>query len=86
LRQGPPHDEPIFGKVTIREEGRAMHHPVYLLQAKSPAESHEDWDYFEVVAPIPPSAPSARSAKASARSFRLIIELSAEPGFRAVAR
>jgi branched-chain amino acid transport system substrate-binding protein len=47
-----PSDDPIFGKVTIREDGRAMH-PVYLLQAKSPAESHEDWDYFKVVAPIP---------------------------------
>jgi branched-chain amino acid transport system substrate-binding protein len=47
-----PSDDPIYRKVTIREDGRAMH-PVYLLQAKSPAESHEDWDYFKVVAPIP---------------------------------
>jgi branched-chain amino acid transport system substrate-binding protein len=52
LRQGPPHDDPVYGKVTIREDGPAML-PVYLLQAKSPAESHEDWDYFKVVAPIP---------------------------------
>ena len=47
-----PSDDPLYGKVTIREDGRAMH-PVYLLQAKSPAESHEAWDYFKVVAPIP---------------------------------
>jgi branched-chain amino acid transport system substrate-binding protein len=47
-----PSDDPIYGNVTIRQDGRAMH-PVYLLQAKSPAESHEDWDYFKVVSQIP---------------------------------
>ncbi len=47
-----PSDDPVYGKVTIRADGRAMH-PVYLLQAKSPAESKQPWDYFKVVATIP---------------------------------
>ncbi len=45
-------DDPVYGKVTIRADGRAMH-PVYLLQAKSPAESKRPWDYFKIVAAIP---------------------------------
>ncbi len=44
-------DEPVYGTVTIREDGRAMH-PVYLLQAKTPAESKEAWDYFNIIATI----------------------------------
>ena len=35
-----PIDDPLFGHVTIREDGRAMH-AMYLLQVKSPAESKE---------------------------------------------
>jgi branched-chain amino acid transport system substrate-binding protein len=47
-----PSDDPVYGKVAIRADGRAMH-PVYLLEAKSPAESKRPWDYFKVVATIP---------------------------------
>jgi branched-chain amino acid transport system substrate-binding protein len=47
-----PSDDPVYGKVEIRADGRAMH-PVYLLQAKSPEESKRPWDYFKVVAAIP---------------------------------
>jgi branched-chain amino acid transport system substrate-binding protein len=47
-----PAEDPVYGKVTIRQDGRALH-PVYLLQAKAPAESKEAWDYFKVVATIP---------------------------------
>jgi branched-chain amino acid transport system substrate-binding protein len=47
-----PSDDPVYGKVTIRADGRAMH-PVYLLQAKSPEESKRAWDYFKVIATIP---------------------------------
>lgn len=47
-----PSDDPVYGKVTIRADGRAMH-PVYLLKTKTPAESKEPWDYFKVVATIP---------------------------------
>lgn len=46
-----PTDDPLFGRVTIREDGRAMH-PMYLLQVKSPAESKSAWDVFKVTATI----------------------------------
>ena len=45
-------EDPVYGKVTIRPDGRAMH-PVYLLQAKAPQESKEPWDYFKIVSTIP---------------------------------
>jgi branched-chain amino acid transport system substrate-binding protein len=47
-----PAEDPVYGKVTIRPDGRAMH-PVYLLQAKAPQESKEAWDYFKIVSTIP---------------------------------
>jgi branched-chain amino acid transport system substrate-binding protein len=47
-----PAEDPVYGKVTIRQDGRALH-PVYLLQAKAPAESKEPWDYFKIVSTIP---------------------------------
>jgi branched-chain amino acid transport system substrate-binding protein len=47
-----PAEDPVYGKVTIRPDGRAMH-PVYLLQAKAPQESKEPWDYFKIVSAIP---------------------------------
>jgi branched-chain amino acid transport system substrate-binding protein len=47
-----PSDDPVFGKVTIRADGRAMH-PVYLLQVKKPEASKGPGDYFTVVATIP---------------------------------
>jgi len=46
-----PTDDPLFGKGTIREDGRKMH-PMYLMQVKSPSESKGDWDYFKIVAKI----------------------------------
>ncbi len=47
-----PSDDPVYGKVAIRADGRAMH-PVYLLQAKAPAASAGPGDFFDVVATIP---------------------------------
>jgi len=47
-----PTDDPVFGKGTIREDGRHMH-PMYLLQVKSPAESKGDWDVFKIAATVP---------------------------------
>jgi branched-chain amino acid transport system substrate-binding protein len=47
-----PAEDPVYGKVTIRADGRAMH-PVFLLQAKAPQESKEPWDYFKIVSTIP---------------------------------
>ena len=47
-----PIDDPLFGHVTIREDGRAMH-DMYLLQVKTPAESKGPWDVFNVTGTIP---------------------------------
>jgi branched-chain amino acid transport system substrate-binding protein len=47
-----PTDDPLFGKGTIREDGRKIH-PMYLLQVKTPAESKGEWDVFKVVGTIP---------------------------------
>jgi len=46
-----PVDDPLFGHVTIRQDGRAIH-PMYLLQVKSPAESKGDWDVFKITGTI----------------------------------
>ncbi|MEA2935498.1 MAG: branched-chain amino acid transport system substrate-binding protein [Variibacter sp.] len=48
-----PSDDPLFGKGTIREDGRKLH-PMYLYEVKKPEESKHDWDYFKVVATIDP--------------------------------
>jgi branched-chain amino acid transport system substrate-binding protein len=47
-----PTDDPLFGKGTVRADGRKLH-PVYLLQTKTPAESHGDWDFFKVISTVP---------------------------------
>jgi branched-chain amino acid transport system substrate-binding protein len=47
-----PTDDPLYGKGTIREDGRKIH-PLYLLQVKTPAESKSDWDVFKVIGTIP---------------------------------
>jgi branched-chain amino acid transport system substrate-binding protein len=47
-----PTDDPLFGKGSIRVDGRKLH-PVYLMSVKSPAESKGEWDCFKSVATIP---------------------------------
>ncbi|HXU52339.1 MAG TPA: ABC transporter substrate-binding protein [Casimicrobiaceae bacterium] len=47
-----PTDDPLFGKGSIREDGRGIH-PAYLVKVKTPAESKAPWDYYSVVATIP---------------------------------
>ena len=47
-----PTDDPLFGKGTIRADGRKIH-PMYLLQVKTPAESKSEWDVFKIVDTIP---------------------------------
>ena len=48
-----PTDDPLFGRGTIRVDGRKMH-PMYLLQVKQPGESKAPWDYMKVLATIAP--------------------------------
>ena len=47
-----PTDDPLFGKGSIREDGRTLH-DAYLFEVKSPAESKYPWDYYKLVATIP---------------------------------
>jgi branched-chain amino acid transport system substrate-binding protein len=46
-----PTDDPLFGKGSIRVDGRKLH-PMYLLASKTLAESKGDWDYFKLVSTI----------------------------------
>jgi branched-chain amino acid transport system substrate-binding protein len=47
-----PTDDPLFGKGTIRADGRKIH-PMYLFQVKGPEESKAPWDYYKLRATIP---------------------------------
>ena len=47
-----PTDDPLFGKGTIRVDGRKIH-PAYLVEVKKPSESKYPWDYYKVRATIP---------------------------------
>jgi branched-chain amino acid transport system substrate-binding protein len=47
-----PTDDPLFGKGTIRADGRKIH-PMYLVEVKKPAESKYPWDYYKIRATIP---------------------------------
>jgi branched-chain amino acid transport system substrate-binding protein len=47
-----PTDDKLFGKGTIRVDGRKIH-PMYLFEVKSPAESKAPWDYYKLRATIP---------------------------------
>ena len=47
-----PTDDKLFGKGTIRADGRKIH-PMYLFEVKSPAESKGPWDYYKTRATIP---------------------------------
>jgi branched-chain amino acid transport system substrate-binding protein len=47
-----PTDDPLFGKGTIRADGRKIH-PAYLFEVKKPSESKGPWDYYKLVATVP---------------------------------
>lgn len=47
-----PTDDVIFGKGSIRADGRKLH-PTYLLSAKTPSETTDEWDCFKLVRTIP---------------------------------
>jgi branched-chain amino acid transport system substrate-binding protein len=47
-----PTNDPLFGKGTIRADGRKLH-PAYLVEVKKPSESKGPWDYYKVRATIP---------------------------------
>ena len=47
-----PTDDPLFGKGTVRADGRKIH-PTYLFEVKKPEESKAPWDYYKLRATIP---------------------------------
>jgi branched-chain amino acid transport system substrate-binding protein len=47
-----PTDDPLFGKGTIRADGRKIH-DAYLYEVKKPSESKHAGDYYKVLATIP---------------------------------
>ena len=47
-----PTEDPLFGRGTVRQDGRKIH-PVYLMEAKAPAESKGEWDFFKQVGVVP---------------------------------
>ena len=47
-----PTDDPLFGKGSIRADGRKIH-PAYLFEVKKPNESKGPWDYYKLRATIP---------------------------------
>ena len=44
-----PTDDPLFGKGSVRVDGRKMH-DMYLFEVKKPSESKGPWDYYKQVA------------------------------------
>ena len=47
-----PTDDPLFGKGTIRADGRKIH-PAMLVEVKKPAESKGPWDLYKIRSTIP---------------------------------
>jgi branched-chain amino acid transport system substrate-binding protein len=51
MRRQPIEDK-LFGTVTVRQDGRAVH-DMYTFRVKAPAESKSRWDVYKVLARIP---------------------------------
>lgn len=47
-----PTDDVAFGRGAVRADGRGIH-PMYVFEAKAPAESTERWDYYKLLRTIP---------------------------------
>jgi len=47
-----PTDDPLFGRGSIRQDGRKIH-PMYLFEVKKPSESKGAWDLYKLGATIP---------------------------------
>ncbi len=62
-----PTDDPLFGKGSIREDGRTLHN-MYLFQVKAPGESKGPWDYYKLIRTVP-AAEAFRSLSESACPF-----------------
>lgn len=52
MKQMPVEDD-IYGKVSIRADGRLMN-PMHLFQVKAPEESKHPWDYYKLIRTLTP--------------------------------
>ncbi len=48
-----PIDDPLFGHVVIRSDGRARH-AMYVFKVKAPAQSKSRYDVYDLIQTIPP--------------------------------
>ena len=47
-----PTEDPLFGKGTVRKDGRKVH-AMYLFEVKTPEQSKGPWDYYNLKRTIP---------------------------------
>jgi len=47
-----PTDDPLFGRGSVRPDGRKIH-DMYLFEVKKPGESKGEWDMYKLVATVP---------------------------------
>ena len=52
MRDAGVFDDPLFGKTSVRTDGRVIH-DMYLVEVKKPSESMKPYDYYKVVSVIP---------------------------------
>ncbi|MFO1116695.1 MAG: ABC transporter substrate-binding protein [Beijerinckiaceae bacterium] len=52
MREAGTYDDPLFGKTSVRADGRVVH-DMYLVEVKKPEESKKPFDYYRIVATIP---------------------------------
>ena len=50
-----PIDDPLFGHVVVRADGRATH-AMYVFKVKSPQQSKSHYDVYDLIETIPPEA------------------------------
>lgn len=52
MREAGTFDDPLFGKTTLREDGRVTH-DMMLVEVKKPDESKKPYDYYKILTVIP---------------------------------
>ena len=52
MRRASPIADPLFGEITVRPVGRAVH-AMHLFEVKRPEESRYPWDYYKLVSTVP---------------------------------
>ena len=67
IREMGTFDDPLFGKTTLREDGRVLH-DMMLVEVKTPAESKKPFDYYKIITTIP-AAEAFRPLKDGGCSF-----------------